>query len=57
MKSAKSKKRRNKQTPNLDRCLITLSPREFAAFVKLLDSPLRPNARLRCALRTRAPWE
>lgn len=40
----------------LDRSLITVSPEAYAAFVKRLDAPPRPNERLRKALETPPRW-
>lgn len=40
-----------------DRTMLIFPPEAYAAFVKLLDAPPRPNKRLRRALRKRAPWE
>ena len=41
----------------LDRTIFMLDRRAYAEFVARLDAPPRPNARLRRALRTAAPWE
>ncbi len=41
----------------LDRTVITLNPKAYAAFVALLDAPPRPNERLRKTMTTRSPWE
>jgi uncharacterized protein (DUF1778 family) len=41
----------------LDRTLIVVSPEAYAAFVKKLDAPPRPNTKLRRLMQTRAPWE
>lgn len=48
--------RRAAQDALLDRTLFTMPPKAFAEFVKRLDAPPRPNARLRRALRTQPPW-
>lgn len=48
--------RRAAQDALLDRTLFTMRPKAFAEFVKRLDAPPRPNARLRRALRTQPPW-
>lgn len=40
-----------------DHTMLIFPPEAYAAFVKLLDAPPRPNKRLRRALRKRAPWE
>jgi len=40
-----------------DRTMLIFPPEAYAAFMKLLDAPPRPNKRLRRALRKRAPWE
>lgn len=39
-----------------DQTHITLSARDYAAFVKLLDGPPRANKRLERAMRTKTPW-
>jgi uncharacterized protein (DUF1778 family)/GNAT superfamily N-acetyltransferase len=41
----------------LDRTLIVVSPEAYAAFVKQLDAPPRPNAKLRRTMQSRPPWE
>ena len=41
----------------LDRTVFLVSPKAYAEFLKRLDVPPRPNARLRRALQTPAPWE
>jgi uncharacterized protein (DUF1778 family) len=41
----------------LDRTVFLIRPKAYAAFLKRLDAPPRPNARLRRALQTPAPWE
>ncbi|HEX3973245.1 MAG TPA: DUF1778 domain-containing protein [Stellaceae bacterium] len=41
----------------LDRTLIVVSPAAYTAFVKKLDAPPRPNAKLRRLMQSRAPWE
>jgi uncharacterized protein (DUF1778 family) len=41
----------------LDRTVFLVDPKAYAAFVKLLDAPPRPNDRLRRSLTTAAPWE
>jgi uncharacterized protein (DUF1778 family) len=45
------------QSALLDRAVIPMSGKSYAAFVALLDAPPRPNARLRKSLQTLAPWE
>ena len=41
----------------LDRTVFLVSPKSYAEFLKRLDAPPRPNARLRRTLQTPAPWE
>jgi uncharacterized protein (DUF1778 family) len=41
----------------LDKILITVSTRSYAAFLKRLDAPPRPNERLRKTMLTPPPWE
>jgi uncharacterized protein (DUF1778 family) len=41
----------------LDRTAFTVSPKAYAEFLRRLDAPPAPNARLRRALETPAPWE
>ncbi|MGA7339528.1 MAG: DUF1778 domain-containing protein [Terracidiphilus sp.] len=41
----------------LDRTVFAVSPRAYAEFLKRLDAPPRPNARLRRSLDATAPWE
>jgi uncharacterized protein (DUF1778 family) len=41
----------------LDRTLIPVSSKAYAAFVALLDAPPQPNERLRKSIETPAPWE
>jgi uncharacterized protein (DUF1778 family) len=45
------------QNTLLDRTVIPLNDKAYAAFVALLDAPPRPNERLRKSLRTPAVWE
>ncbi len=40
----------------LDRTVFLVSPKSYAEFLKRLDAPPRPNARLRRTLQTPAPW-
>jgi uncharacterized protein (DUF1778 family) len=40
----------------LDQAVIAARPSAYAEFLKRLDMPPRPNARLRKTMRTRAPW-
>jgi uncharacterized protein (DUF1778 family) len=49
--------RRAAEDTLLDRTVFTVSPKAYAEFVARLDAPPAPNARLRRALRTTAPWE
>jgi uncharacterized protein (DUF1778 family) len=41
----------------LDRTVFVLSPKAYAGFVARLDSPPKPNERLRRSLKAPAPWE
>jgi uncharacterized protein (DUF1778 family) len=41
----------------LDRTVLGVDPKAYAKFLSRLDALPRPNARLRRALRTTAPWE
>jgi uncharacterized protein (DUF1778 family) len=41
----------------LDRTVFVLDQKVYADFLARLDAPPRPNARLRRALKTAAPWE
>lgn len=45
------------ETAMLDRTLLPLNQKAYAAFVERLDAPPRQNARLRKSLATPAPWE
>ena len=45
------------QNTLLDRSVIPVSKKSYAAFKALLDAPPRPNARLRKSLQTPAVWE
>ncbi len=49
--------RRAAEDALFDRTLLVVSPEVYAAFLKRLDAPPRPNERLRRTLRSRAPWE
>ncbi len=41
----------------LDQTLFVLDARRFAEFTRILDAPVKPNARVLKLLATRAPWE
>ena len=41
----------------LERTVFLVNPRSYAEFLKRLDAPPRPNARLRRTLQAPAPWE
>lgn len=41
----------------LDRTVFVLNPKAYAGFVARLDSPPKPNERLRRSLKAPAPWE
>ncbi|HMO45625.1 MAG TPA: DUF1778 domain-containing protein [Rubrivivax sp.] len=48
--------RRAAEEALLDRALITVSPQAYSEFLKRLDRPARPNARLRRTMQAKAPW-
>jgi uncharacterized protein (DUF1778 family) len=41
----------------LDRALISVSGSDYAEFVKRLDAPAKPNARLRKTIKAALPWK
>ncbi|MGD0680414.1 MAG: DUF1778 domain-containing protein [Terracidiphilus sp.] len=41
----------------MDRTVLTVNAKAYAAFLARLDAPPQPNARLRRTLETAAPWE
>ena len=41
----------------MDRTVFAVNAKAYAEILARLDTPPRPNARLRRALRTAAPWE
>jgi uncharacterized protein (DUF1778 family) len=41
----------------LDQTLFVLTPKQYKAFVAMLDAPLAKNAALQRLLATKAPWE
>jgi uncharacterized protein (DUF1778 family) len=41
----------------MDRTVFAVNAKAYAEFLARLDAPPLPNARLRHALRTAAPWE
>ena len=41
----------------LDRTVLSVGPKAYAAFLKRLEQPAQPNERLRRTMRTKAPWE
>jgi uncharacterized protein (DUF1778 family) len=45
------------QSALLERTVIPINDKAYAAFVALLDAPPQPNDRLRKSLQTPAPWE
>ncbi len=49
--------RRAAEDALVDRSLLLVSPEAYTAFLKRLDAPARPNARLRRTMQTRAPWD
>ena len=48
--------RRAAEEALLDRALRSVSANAYAEFVKRLDAPARPNARLRRTMRATPPW-
>lgn len=49
--------RRAAEDTLVDRALLAVSPQAYAAFLKRLDAPPKPNDRLRQTMRAPAPWE
>lgn len=49
--------RRAAQEAILDQTLIRVSPEAYDVFLKMLDAPAQPNARLRELLQRKPPWE
>jgi uncharacterized protein (DUF1778 family) len=49
--------RRAAEDALLDQAVLAVSREAYAAFLKKLDEPPQPNARLRRAMQTPAPWE
>jgi uncharacterized protein (DUF1778 family) len=49
--------KRNEELESSLRVVITLSPEEFAEFVRQLDDPRPPTKELIELLRRKAPWE
>jgi uncharacterized protein (DUF1778 family) len=49
--------RRAAEEALLDRTNFAVDAKTYAEFLARLDAPPRPNARLRRALQTPAPWE
>ncbi|HEV3039937.1 MAG TPA: DUF1778 domain-containing protein [Candidatus Angelobacter sp.] len=49
--------RRAAEDALLDRTVFVVDAKAYAEFLARLDRPPRPNARLRRALQTVAPWE
>ena len=45
------------QNALLDRTVIPINSKAYAAFVALLDAPPQPSERLRRSLQTPAPWD
>ena len=41
----------------LDQALFTVSPKQYKAFLALMDAPLAQNAALQRLLAKRSPWE
>ena len=41
----------------LDRRLFSLDGTQYAAFLKVLDAPAPPNARLKRLMASKSPWE
>jgi uncharacterized protein (DUF1778 family) len=49
--------RRAAEEALLDRTMLVVSPEAYAAFLKRLDEPPRPNAQLRRTMQSRVPWD
>ena len=49
--------RRAAEETLLDRALLAVGPKAYAAFLERLEAPPRPNERLRRTMRATAPWE
>lgn len=49
--------RRAAEETLLDRTVLAVDSKTYARFLARLDAQPRPNARLRRALKTNAPWE
>jgi uncharacterized protein (DUF1778 family) len=49
--------RRAAEDAMLDRSLFSVGREVYGEFLARLDAPLQANARLRDALRSRAPWD
>lgn len=49
--------RRAAEDALLDRVLIAVEPDAYAAFLRRLDEPPKPNVRLRRTMLTSAPWD
>lgn len=48
--------RRAAEETLLDRALISVTPDAYAEFLRRLDVPAKPNARLKKTMQSRAPW-
>lgn len=49
--------RRAAEEALLDRALVVVSSKAFGEFLKRLDRPARPNARLRRTMQAKSPWK
>lgn len=49
--------RRAAEDALLDRTVFSVSPKAYAEFLKRLDAPPQPNARLRRTMQVKAPWD
>jgi uncharacterized protein (DUF1778 family) len=49
--------RRAAEEALMDRTLFVVSPAAYAEFLARLDAKPAPNARLKRAMKTKAPWE
>jgi uncharacterized protein (DUF1778 family) len=49
--------RRAAEEALLDRTILSVGPESYRKFIARLDSPPKPNARLRKTMRTVAPWD
>ena len=48
--------RRAAEDALLDRALVAVSPKAFAQFLRRLNAPVRPKAKLKKTMQTASPW-